>query len=101
MKHGTIRSGPLTQLSPGGKFTIGVKKDPDSGNYTNSFVGHLSCVNIWSYVQSTPSILSMSSGGMNVNGDLLAWRDVPRFIVGNLTVLFNTEIYFPGKLLSY
>ena len=91
-------SGPMTQLSPGGKFSIGVTKDPNSENYFNSFVGHLSCVNIWSFVQSTPSIISMSSGAVNVNGDLLAWRDVQVYIIGNLSVLSSTNVYFPGEL---
>ena len=89
----------MTELSPDGKFSIGIKKDPNNGKYISSFHGDLSCVNIWSYVQSAESITSMSSGGVNVNGNLLAWRDVQGFIVGNLTVLSNTIIYFPGELL--
>ena len=93
-------TGPVTQLSQGGKFSIGVKKDTNSGTYSSSFVGKLSCVNIWSYVQSDASIISMASGAMNVNGDFLAWRDVQGYIVGNLTVVSNTNIYFPGKILS-
>ena len=96
----TTTTGPVTQLSQRGKFSIGVKKDLNSGTYSSSFVGKLSCVNIWSYVQSDASIICMSSGTMNVNGDYLAWRDVQEYIVGNLTVVSNTNIYFPGKILS-
>ena len=89
----------MANLSPGGKFLIGVEKDSNSGNYSGSFFGYLSCVNIWSYIQSTVSIFAMSSGGMNINGDLLAWRDVQGYIVGNLSILPKTAIYFPGKIL--
>ena len=100
IKQNTITiSARMTELSPDGKFSIGIKKDPNNGKYISSFHGDLSCVNIWSYVQSAESITSMSSGGVNVNGNLLAWRDVQGFIVGNLTVLSNTIIYFPGELL--
>ena len=91
-------SGPVTQLSQQGNFSIGVKMDISSGTYFSAFSGKLSCVNIWSYIQSENSIRAMSSGVMNVNGDYLAWRDVKRFIVGNLTVLSNTNVHFPGKM---
>ena len=97
VKHSTTVAGPMTKLSPGGEFSIGVKKGSNNGNYISSFDGYLSCVNIWSYVQSSVSILAMSSGGMNINGDLLAWRDVKGCIIGNLSMLPNTSIYFPGK----
>jgi hypothetical protein len=97
----TAVSGPMTHLSPHGKFSIGVTKDPNSGGtYSSSFVGKLSCVNIWSYLQSDVSIIAMASGTMNINGDYLAWRDVQGYIVGNLTVVFSTNIYWPGNILS-
>ena len=99
VRQGSTKSGTMVKLTPGGKFSIGVEKDLNSGIYTGSFFGYLSCVNIWSYIQSTVSILAMSSGGMNINGDLLAWRDVQGYIVGNLSILPNTTIYFPGKIL--
>ena len=92
----TAVSGPVTQLSKGGEFSIGVRRKSNSATYFSSFSGKLSCVNIWSYVQSTQSIVAMASGTMNVNGDLLAWRSVQSYIVGNLTVVFDSEIYFPG-----
>ena len=92
-------SGPqnITQLSPGGKFSVGVQKDSSSGSYSSLFDGTLSGVNIWSYVLLPGSILAMSSGIMNINGDLLAWRDMQSYLVGNLNVISNSNIYFPGS----
>ena len=89
--------GPITQLSPRGNFSIGVQKDSSSGSYSSSFDGTLSGVNIWSYVLSPESIVSMSSGIVNINGDLLAWRDMQSYLVGSLSVISNSNIYFPGK----
>ena len=94
----TTVSGPLTQLSQSGEFSIGVKRDSTSATYFSSFSGQLSGVNIWSYVQSAHSIVAMTSGTMNVNGDFLAWRDVQSYIVGNLTVVFDTDVYYPGMM---
>ncbi|XP_028394182.1 neuronal pentraxin-2-like [Dendronephthya gigantea] len=96
-KHpsGTL-SGPITQLSPGGKFVIGAIKGQNNTTYSSSFVGYLSCINVWSIIISYESIISMASGGMNINGDYLAWRDVLGYILGNLTVVSNTTIHFPG-----
>jgi hypothetical protein len=37
---------------------------------------------------------------MNINGDLLAWRNVPAQIVGNLVMIPITEIYGAGRIHS-
>lgn len=90
--------GPTTQLSSEGKFSVGVTKDQNGGVYATSFLGKMSCVNIWSVIQSQTSIRAMASGGMNINGDFLSWRHVQEYIAGNLVVISNTVIYYPGKV---
>ena len=89
-----------TSIVPGGHFLIGALKHNKNGSYLFSerFVGTLSCLNIWSAQLLGVSIVSMSSGAMNVNGDVLAWRNVLHFIVNNVTVMPNTIIYYPGKV---
>jgi hypothetical protein len=87
-----------TSFSPGGKFRIGVAKN--NGSYVNSFVGTLTCLNIWSIYLKPVFISTMASGGMNINGDLLAWRNVPAQIVGNLVMIPITEIYGAGRIHS-
>ena len=91
-------SGPSAKLSQRGEFSVGVKRDSSSATYFSSFSGKLSCVNVWSYVQSTHSIVGMTSGTMNVNGDFLAWREAQSYIVGNLSVVFDSNLYFPGNM---
>ncbi len=87
-----------TPISPGGKFLIGAAKDYKNGpHFFTDFVGTISCLNIWSVTQPVPCILAMSSGAMNINGDVLAWRDVLGMVVNNLTIVPNTIIYYPGK----
>ncbi|CAB3991320.1 Hypothetical predicted protein [Paramuricea clavata] len=88
----------FTSISPEGRFLIGTTRDEKNGPYiySSGFVGTLSCLNIWSVELSFTSIYSMSSGAMNINGDCLAWRYVLGMIVGNLTIVPNTIIYYPG-----
>ena len=87
---------PISQLSQGGKFSVGVTKAKNSGSYGASFVGTLSCLNIWSGCYLQRSITAMSSGGLNINGDYLAWRDVAARNVGNISVHSKTVICYAG-----
>ena len=88
-----------TSISQGGKFLIGATKDYKNGpsHFFSDFVGTISCLNIWSVTQPYYCILAMSSGAMNINGNVLAWRDLLGMIVNNLTIIPNTIIYYPGK----
>ena len=88
-----------TSILPGGNFLIGATKQDQNGSYvfSNRFVGTLSCLNIWSAKLFYKSIFIMTSGAMNVNGDVLAWRNVLQLIVNNVTVVPNTIVYYPGK----
>lgn len=57
-------------------------------------------MNIWSYIQACASILAMSSGTMNVNGDYLSWKNMQRYIVGTVAVIDNKDLFYPGKFES-
>ena len=78
-----------------GKFEIGAQKNGDS--YVQLFVGTVTCLNIWSVAIPESCVRTMAGGVMNVKGDLLAWRNVPEYIVGNLIMVPNTNIYNPGE----
>ena len=92
-----------TSILQGGHFLIGATKHEKNGSYLFSkpFIGTLSCLNIWSARLVRGSIASMSSGAMNVNGDVLAWRNVLHLIVNNVTTVLNTIIYYPGKIRDF
>lgn len=87
-----------TLLQGGGNFSVGVTKDTASGSYIslNGFTGTMSYLNVWQLVLSQAAIRAMTSGGVNVNGDLLSWRNVPRWIVGSVNVENKTIIRYPG-----
>ena len=78
-----------------GKFEIGAQKIGDS--YVQLFVGTVTYLNIWSVAIPESCVRTMAGGVMNVKGDLLAWRNVPEYIVGNLIMVPNTNIYNPGE----
>ena len=84
-----------THFPKEGKFEIGVEKL--GGSYIRSFTGTLTYLNIWSALIADPSIRPMAGGVMNVKGNLLAWQNVPEYIIGNLTMVPNTEMYNPGN----
>jgi hypothetical protein len=92
------QTGNRTAIPPGGNFLIGATKDDENGSglFSGRFVGTLSGLNIWSVMQHG-SVLPMSSGAMNVNGDILAWRNVLHLNLQNVTIVPNTIIYYPGK----
>ena len=72
-------------LAPEGNFTVGL----------TAFTGNIGFLNVWSEVLDTACLRPMASGGMNVNGNLLAWRDVPKFIFGTVNKNERTYIFYP------
>ncbi|XP_028411259.1 uncharacterized protein LOC114533843 [Dendronephthya gigantea] len=58
--------------------------------------GKIAYLNVWSYTLPERAVLLMSAGGLNINGDVMAWKHVQKWIVGYLPVVNRTVIYFPG-----
>ena len=80
-------------LQSGGNFLVGV-----SGLNTslNGFTGTMSYLNVWQLILPKEAIEAMTRGGVNINGDLLSWRNVLRWIVGSVNVQNKTAIRYPG-----
>ena len=56
----------------------------------------ISYLNVWSVELTKHSVLAMSAGGLNVNGNVMAWRDVRKGIVGAIRIRKTAVPYFPG-----
>ena len=85
-------------LQGGGNFLVGVSKDTTSGLNIplNGFTGTMSYLNVWQLILPKEAIEAMTRGGVNINGDLLSWRNVLRWIVGSVNVQNKTAIRYPG-----
>ena len=60
------------------------------------YFARISYLNLWSVELPVKTVKAMSAGGFNIKGDVMAWRDVQNYFVGNLVITNNTDAYFPG-----
>ena len=91
VEHESLR----TSLPKTGNITIG-------NNFTSELSFHpealvkMSYLNVWSFELTKHSVFAMSAGGLNINGDVMAWRNVHKSIVGNIVMQKRVAVYFPG-----
>ncbi|KAF3692003.1 Neuronal pentraxin-2 [Channa argus] len=64
-------------IKPGGVFILGQEQDTLGGRFdaTQSFVGEMSDLHMWSHVLSATDIYSLASCGSHLIGDVIAWSD--------------------------
>ncbi|KAK2844662.1 hypothetical protein Q5P01_011321 [Channa striata] len=64
-------------IKPGGVFILGQEQDTLGGRFdaTQSFVGEMSDLHMWSHVLSATDIYSLASCGSHLRGDVIAWSD--------------------------
>ncbi|XP_047453729.1 neuronal pentraxin-1 isoform X2 [Mugil cephalus] len=68
---------PWHPIKPGGVFILGQEQDTLGGRFdaTQSFVGEMSDLHLWSHVLSSSDIYSLASCGSHLRGDVIAWSD--------------------------
>ncbi|XP_040900492.1 neuronal pentraxin-1 [Toxotes jaculatrix] len=72
-----INLSPWHPIKPGGVFILGQEQDTLGGRFdaTQSFVGEMSDLHMWSHVLSASDIYSLASCGSHLRGDVIAWSD--------------------------
>ncbi|XP_056300966.1 neuronal pentraxin-2 isoform X2 [Pseudoliparis swirei] len=68
---------PWHPIKPGGVFILGQEQDTLGGRFdaTQSFVGEMSGVHMWSHVLTASDISSLASCGSHLGGDVVAWSE--------------------------
>jgi hypothetical protein len=79
-------------MSAGFKWVQDVEPTLLGGKY----FGILSYLNMWSVELPERTVKVMSAGGLNVYGNVMAWRNVRNCLVGNLIIKYSAAVYFPG-----
>ncbi|XP_059196108.1 neuronal pentraxin-1 [Centropristis striata] len=72
-----INLSPWHPIKPGGVFILGQEQDTLGGRFdaTQSFVGEMSDVHLWSHVLTASDIYSLASCGSHLRGDVIAWSE--------------------------
>ncbi|KAM9353682.1 neuronal pentraxin-2 [Symphorus nematophorus] len=72
-----INLSPWHPIKPGGVFILGQEQDTLGGRFdaTQSFVGEMSDLHMWSHVLTASDIFSLASCGSHLRGDVIAWSD--------------------------
>uniref|UniRef100_A0A3B4TYM2 Neuronal pentraxin-1-like n=1 Tax=Seriola dumerili TaxID=41447 RepID=A0A3B4TYM2_SERDU len=72
-----INLSPWHPIKPGGVFILGQEQDTLGGRFdaTQSFVGEMSDVHMWSHVLSASDIYNLASCSSHLRGDVIAWSD--------------------------
>ncbi|RVE62894.1 hypothetical protein OJAV_G00160400 [Oryzias javanicus] len=68
---------PWHAIKPGGVFILGQEQDTLGGRFdaTQSYVGEMSELHMWSRVLSADDIYSLASCGSHLQGDVIAWSE--------------------------
>ncbi|XP_068995318.1 neuronal pentraxin-2 [Embiotoca jacksoni] len=68
---------PWHPIKPGGVFVLGQEQDTLGGRFdaTQSFVGEMSDLHMWSHVLSASDIYGLASCGSHLRGDIVAWSE--------------------------
>ncbi|XP_030250199.1 neuronal pentraxin-1 isoform X2 [Sparus aurata] len=76
-KGSGINLAPWHPIKPGGVFILGQEQDTLGGRFdaTQSFVGDMSDLHMWSHVLTASDIYSLASCGSHLRGDIIAWSD--------------------------
>ena len=86
------------RLSSNGVLILGQEMDGHVTGFTaeQAFKGSLAGLNFWKHFLERNTVQGMSAGVINVNGNVLQWRD-PRWILsGNVQRLDRSEAEIPG-----
>ncbi|XP_041650171.1 neuronal pentraxin-1 [Cheilinus undulatus] len=78
---------PWHPIKPGGVFILGQEQDTLGGRFdaTQSFVGEMSDLQMWSHVLTTTDIYSLASCGSHLRGDVLAWSETELELHGGVS----------------
>ncbi|XP_034731385.1 neuronal pentraxin-1 isoform X2 [Etheostoma cragini] len=76
-KGSGINLSPWHPIKPGGVFILGQEQDTLGGRFdaTQSFVGDMSDLHMWSHVLTASDIYSLASCGSHLRGDVIAWSE--------------------------
>uniref|UniRef100_A0A3B4Z8E7 Neuronal pentraxin-1-like n=1 Tax=Stegastes partitus TaxID=144197 RepID=A0A3B4Z8E7_9TELE len=68
---------PWHPIRPGGVFILGQEQDTLGGRFdaTQSFIGEMSDLHMWSHVLSAADIYGLASCGSHLRGDVIAWAE--------------------------
>ncbi|KAM8870624.1 neuronal pentraxin-2 isoform 1-T4 [Spinachia spinachia] len=77
---------PWHPIKPGGVFILGQEQDTLGGRFdaTQSFVGEMSDVHMWSHVLTASDIYSLASCGSHLRGDVIAWSEAEVELFGGV-----------------
>ncbi|KAG8010018.1 Neuronal pentraxin-1 [Nibea albiflora] len=72
-----INLSPWHPIKPGGVFILGQEQDALGGRFdaTQSFVGEMSDLHMWSHVLTAGEISSLASCGSHLRGDVISWSE--------------------------
>ncbi|KAM7420924.1 hypothetical protein PAMA_015231 [Pampus argenteus] len=82
-----INLSPWHPIKPGGVFIMGQEQDTLGGRFdaTQSFVGEMADLHMWSHVLSASDIYSLASCGSHLRGDVIAWSETEVELHGGVT----------------
>nr|XP_040022081.1 neuronal pentraxin-1 [Gasterosteus aculeatus aculeatus] len=85
-KGSGIDLSPWHPIKPGGVFILGQEQDTLGGRFdaTQSFVGEMSDVHMWSHVLTASDIYSLASCGSHLRGDVIAWSEAEVELFGGV-----------------
>uniref|UniRef100_A0A096MAM3 Neuronal pentraxin-1-like n=1 Tax=Poecilia formosa TaxID=48698 RepID=A0A096MAM3_POEFO len=68
---------PWHSIKPGGVFILGQEQDTLGGRFdaTQSYVGEMSDLHMWSHALSAADIYSLASCGSHLRGDVIDWSE--------------------------
>ncbi len=83
-----------------GTMVLGQELDGFASGFENhqAFKGSLAGLNFWTFFLSVDEIQGMAAGIMNVNGNLLQWRDFRDHTFGDVSIVDRSEAEIPGIL---
>ncbi|XP_028398694.1 sushi, von Willebrand factor type A, EGF and pentraxin domain-containing protein 1-like [Dendronephthya gigantea] len=98
-KLGTSDNGTKDYIIPAnGTVVLGQEMDSHGGGFQShqAFKGSLAGLNLWRQFLTVNVIQGMASGVINVNGNLLQWRDFrTKHLFGNVTIRNGSEAEIP------
>ncbi|XP_028397243.1 uncharacterized protein LOC114521055, partial [Dendronephthya gigantea] len=96
-KRGTKYRAKNHTIHSNGVVVLGQELDSYGGGFQShqAFKGSLAGLNLWSQFLTTNVIQGMASGVLNINGNLLQWRDFRDHVFGNIVIQNETEAGLP------
>ena len=80
------------------RMVLGQEVDVSGFEKAQAFEGSLAGLNFWTFFLSVVEIQGMAAGIMNVNGNLLQWRDFRNHTFGDVSMVDRSEAEIPGIL---